>query len=188
MRVLLEGLLSPNAMEVGPDGMLYYPLTMANEIWRIDPEGGEPQRVVGDLGFPVAVKFDAKGNIVSAQIASGQVLRIDPRSGDKTVLAQLNPGLDNLTFVGDRLFVSSLTGEITEITAGGVTNSVLTGGLNWPLDVAVGDDGRLYVADGNYFYAVLPDGSLQTVGMLFKPGISRLPPWVDGRRSRGHSS
>ena len=171
VRVLLEGLLSPNAMEVGPDGMLYYPLTMANEIWRIDPEGGEPQRVVGDLGFPVAVKFDAKGNIVSAQIASGQVLRIDPRSGDKTVLAQLNPGLDNLTFVGDRLFVSSLTGEITEITAGGVTNSVLTGGLNWPLDVAVGDDGRLYVADGNYFYAVLPDGSLQTVGMLFSPGF-----------------
>jgi DNA-binding beta-propeller fold protein YncE len=47
---------------------------------------------------------------------------------------------------------------------------MLPGGLNWPLDLAVGDDGRLYVADGTYFYAVGPDGSLQTVGMLFSPG------------------
>ncbi len=31
-------------------------------------------------------------------------------------------------------------------------------------------DGRVYVADGTYFYVLLPDGSLQTVGMLFSPG------------------
>lgn len=30
--VLLENLPSPNAMEVGPDGLLYYPLMTANEI------------------------------------------------------------------------------------------------------------------------------------------------------------
>ena len=34
VRVLAENLPSPNAMEVGPDGMLYYPLMTANEIWR----------------------------------------------------------------------------------------------------------------------------------------------------------
>ncbi len=70
------------------------------------------------------------------------------------MLAQLNPGLDNLTFVGDRLFVSNFTGEITEILGGGETRTVLPGGLNWPLDLAVGDDGNLYVADGTYFYVV----------------------------------
>ncbi len=95
-RILLEDLPSPNAMEVGPDGMLYYPLMTANEIWRIDLDGGEPQRVAADLGVPDAVKFDADGFIVSTQVASGQVLRIDPRNGEQTVLAQLNPGLDNL--------------------------------------------------------------------------------------------
>ncbi|MGE2714046.1 SMP-30/gluconolactonase/LRE family protein [Mycolicibacterium litorale] len=169
-RILAENLPSPNAMEVGPDGLLYYPLMTANEIWRIDPNGGEPQRVAGDLGVPDAVKFDSQGNIVSTQVASGQVLRIDPRSGEKTLLAQLNPGLDNLTFVGDRLFVSNFTGEITEILSGGETRTTLPGGLNWPLDLAIGDDGRLYVADGTYFYAVQADGSLETVGMLFTPG------------------
>jgi len=169
-RILLENLPSPNAMEVGPDGMLYYPLMTANEIWRIDPDGGEPQRVTGDLGVPDAVKFDSQGYLVSTQVASGQVLRIDPRSGDKTVLAQLNPGLDNLTFAGDRLLVSNFTGEITEILAGGETRTALPGGLNWPLDLSIGDDGRLYVADGTYFYVIGENGALQTVGMLFTPG------------------
>ena len=169
VRVLAENLPSPNAMEVGPDGMLYYPLMAANEIWRIDPDGGEPQRVAGDLGVPDAVKFDSAGFIVSTQVASGQVLRIDPRNGEQTVLAQLTPGLDNLTFVGDRLFVSNFTGEITEILSGGDTSTVLPGGLNWPLDLAVGDDGNLYVADGTYFYVLRADGSLETVGMLFSP-------------------
>jgi hypothetical protein len=98
------------------------------------------------------------------------VLRIDPRSGEQTLLAQLTPGLDNLTFVDDRLFVSNFTGEITEILGGGETRTVLPGGLNWPLDLAIGDDGNLYVADGTYFYSVSLDGSLQTVGMLFSPG------------------
>jgi sugar lactone lactonase YvrE len=177
-RVLLENVPSPNAMEVGPDGLLYFPVMGANEIWRIDPGAdarsktgaGEPQRVAGDLGVPDSVKFDSEGFIVSTQVASGQVLRIDPRSGAQTVLATLHPGLDNSTFVGDRLFVSNFTGEITEILRGGETRTVLPGGLNWPLDLAVGDDGDLYVADGTYFYVVRPDGTLQTVGMLFSPG------------------
>lgn len=169
-RLLLDNVPSPNAMEVGPDGLLYFPVMGANEIWRIDPDGGEPQRVASGLGVPDSVKFDSAGRIVSTQVHSGQVLRIDPRTGEQTVLADLNPGLDNSTFVGDRLFVSNFTGEITEILDVGKTRTVLAGGLNWPLDLAMGADGNLYVADGTYFYVLLPDRTLQTVGMLFSPG------------------
>jgi sugar lactone lactonase YvrE len=59
---------------------------------------------------------------------------------------------------------------------------VLPGGLNWPLDLTVGHDGRLYIADGTYFYMALPDGSLQTVGMLFSPGY---PGFLRGVESSG---
>jgi sugar lactone lactonase YvrE len=149
---------------------LYFPVMGANEIWRIDLDGGAPERVATELGVPDSVKFDSAGRIVSTQVHSGQVLRIDPRTGEQTVLADLNPGLDNSTFVGDRLFVSNFTGEITEIMDGGRTSSVLPGGLNWPLDLAVGADDNLYIADGTYFYVLLPDRTLQTVGMLFTPG------------------
>ncbi|KZS60266.1 SMP-30/gluconolactonase/LRE family protein [Mycobacterium ostraviense] len=169
-RVLLENAPLPNAMEVGPDGLLYFPVMGANEIWRIDPDGGVPECVAGELGVPDAVKFDPDGNLVSTQVHTGQVLRIDPRSGDRTVLATLKPGLDNLTFAGERLLVSNFTGAITEICGDGTTSAVLDGGLNWPLDLAVGANGNLYIADGTYFYLLSGDGTLRTVGMLFTPG------------------
>ncbi|ETW24142.1 gluconolaconase [Mycobacterium gastri 'Wayne'] len=169
-RVLLENVPLPNAMEVGPDGLLYFPVMGANEIWRIDPDGGVPECVAGELGVPDAVKFDPDGNLVSTQVQTGQVLRIDPRSGDRTVLATLKPGLDNLAFAGGRLFVSNFTGAITEILPDGTTSAVLDGGLNWPLDLADGADGNLYIADGTYFYLLSGDGTPRTVGMLFAPG------------------
>jgi sugar lactone lactonase YvrE len=171
-KVLLEDLPMPNAMEVGPDGLLYYPVIGLNEIWRISPEGGTPERVAKDLGVPDAVKFDAKGFIVSTQLATGEVLRIDPRTGDRQVLARLEPGLDNLTFVGDRLFVSSFTGQITEVLGDTKTQAVLPGGLQWPLGLTVGDDdGTVYAADGTHIYAIAPGGKLRTLGMMFGPGF-----------------
>jgi sugar lactone lactonase YvrE len=169
-KILVENLMMPNGMEVGPDGKLYYPTLGTNDIWRIDLDGGEPERVAGDLGVPDAVKFDKDGFIVSTQVGTGEVLRIDPRNGDRTVLATIAPGLDNLTFVGDRLFVSGFTGTITEILDGGETKAIMPGGMTWPLDLTVDAAGTLYISDGTYFYAMPPGGELQTLGMLFSPG------------------
>jgi sugar lactone lactonase YvrE len=181
-RILLENVPSPNAMEVGPDGLLYFPVMGANEIWRIHPDGGPHEVVATGLGVPDSVKFDADGLIVSTQVASGQVLSIDPRTGEQRVMAQLTPGLDNCTFADGRLFVSNFTGELTEVVGVGKTRTVLPGALNWPLDLAIGHDGRVYVADGTYFYALEPDGALQTVGMLFSPGY---PGFIRGLASSG---
>lgn len=170
-RIILDNVPMPNAFEVGPDGKLYVPIMGTNEIWRVDLEGGEPEVVATDLGVPDSVKFDSKGFIVSTQVASGQVLRIDPATGEKTILAQLMPGLDNCTFVGDRLFVSSITGEVVEITAPGEARALVDKGLQWPLDVAVGSGGELFVVDGGFTYTLPPGGELQLVGMLFSPGF-----------------
>jgi sugar lactone lactonase YvrE len=182
-RVLLENVPMPNAMEVGPDGRLYIPIMGTNEIWRVDLKGGKPETVAKDLGVPDAVKFDSKGYIVSTQVASGQVLRIDPRNGERSVLADIAPGLDNLTFVGERLFVSSISGQINEILPGGKVRSLVPNGFNFPLGLAMGEDGILYVADGPYSYTVQPGNAsaqghvtAQVAGMLFThgyPGYSR---------------
>ena len=170
-RVLVENVPLPNAMEVGPDGMLYFPVMGTNEIWRVNPAGGTPEVVARDLGVPDAVKFDAKGFIVSTQVASGQVLRIDPRTGERNVLATIAPGLDNLTFAGNRLFVSSISGQINEILTDGKIKSLVPDGLNWPLGLAMGADGALFVADGAFAYTVRPGNALQPLGMLFTPGF-----------------
>ncbi len=181
-RVLLDNVPMPNAMEVGPDGMLYFPVMGTNEIWRVGLDGGAPETVAADLGVPDAVKFDAAGCIVSTQVASGQVLRIDPRTGARTVLATLAPGLDNLTFVGERLFVSSISGQINEILGDGKIRSLLPDGFNWPLDLAMGEDGVLFVADGPYSYTLRPDAAPQVAGMLFTPGC---PGYIRGAAAAG---
>jgi len=169
-RILLENVPMPNAFDVGPDGKLYFPVMGTNEIWRISLEGGAAEKVAGDLGVPDSVKFDAQGYIVSTQVASGQVLRIDPRTGDRTVLAQLTPGLDNVTFVGKRLFVSNISGYVTEILEDGKTRDLVPDGFNWPLGLAVDDEGLLYVADGPFSYTLRPGQERQFAGMLFTPG------------------
>lgn len=170
-RVIATDVPMPNAFEVGPDGKLYFPVMGANEIWRVDLKGGVPEKVAGDLGLPDSVKFDAAGFIVSTQVASGQVLRIDPRTGDRVVLADIAPGLDNLTFVGDRLFVSSISGQVNEVLSGGRIRPLIEDGLQWPLGLATGPDGVLFVADGGFVYTLQPGGSLRSAGMLFSPGF-----------------
>ena len=63
------------------------------------------------------------------------------------------------------------------------------GGLNWPLDLTVGADGNLYVADGTYFYALdRQAGTLQTAGMLFSPGYPGFLRGVASDRASASSS
>jgi sugar lactone lactonase YvrE len=169
-RVIIDNVPMVNAFEVGPDGKLYFPVMGTNEIWRVSLDGGAPEVVARDLGVPDSVKFDSKGFIVSTQVASGQVLRINPQTGEKTVLADIGPGLDNCTFVGDRLFVSSIPGQISEITAPGEYKALIPGGLQWPMGLAMGADGAMYVADGGFCYTMVPGGPLQQACMLFSPG------------------
>jgi sugar lactone lactonase YvrE len=175
-RLILENVPMPNAMEVGPDGKLYFPVMGTNEIWRVDLNGGTPEKVAGDLGVPDSVKFDRHGFIISTQVHSGQVLRIDPRTGERSVLATLTAGLDNSTFVGERLFVSNISGYVTEILPGGKTRDLVPDGLSWPLGIAVDGDGLLFVADGPFSYTIRPGHERDLAGMLFSqgyPGYSR---------------
>jgi len=169
-RVILDNVPMPNAMEVGPDGKLYFPVMGTNEIWRISLEGGAPEKVAADLGVPDSVKFDRQGFIISTQVHSGQVLRIDPRNGERSVLANLSAGLDNSTFVGNRLFVSNISGYITEILAGGQTKDLVPDGLSWPLGLAMDADGLLFVADGPFSYTIRPGQERERAGFLFDPG------------------
>ncbi|WP_372810409.1 SMP-30/gluconolactonase/LRE family protein [Litorivivens sp.] len=170
-RIILENVPMPNAMEVGPDGKLYFPVMGVNEIWRVNLDGGQPEVVATELGVPDAVKFDADGFIVSTQVGSGQVLRINPATGEREVLATIAPGLDNLSFIGKRLFVSSISGQVNEILGGGKLRSVIPDGMQFPLGLAVNEDGNLFIADGGFTYTMTPGGEPQVAGMLFSPGF-----------------
>ncbi len=174
-RLILDNVPMPNAFEVGPDGKLYFPAQGANEIWRVSLDGGPHEVVAKDLGVPDSVKFDSQGFIVSTQVGSGQVLRIDPRTGDKTVLADIAPGLDNCTLIGERLFVSHITGALYEV-AGGKAKPLIESGFQWPMGIGVNGAGTVYVGDGMFAYTIAPGQPRQSAGSLFGgmfPGFLR---------------
>ena len=181
-RVILADVPMPNAFEVGPDGKLYFPAQGINEIWRVSLDGGAPEVVAKDLGIPDSVKFDAQGFIVSTQVGSGQVLRIDPRNGSREVLADIGPGLDNCTFVGDRLFASHITGGIFEILGGGKWKPLIEAGFQWPMGIGVNASGTVYVADGMFAYTIAPGEPKEQIGNLF---LGNFPGFLRGVAASG---
>jgi streptogramin lyase len=110
--------------------------------------------VVAD-GFkiPAAVNFDSKGNLWVVDTALGQLVRVDPKTGAKKMVAQLKPSLDNLAIdAKDRIFVSNMADNgIQEVDAEtGAARQVISGKLALPGGIGVVSDGAkdtIYVAD-----------------------------------------
>lgn len=158
--VLADDLAMPNAFAMGPDGALWFPQVIAGEVWRYDLEERSLARRFTDLSTPTAVKFDAEGRLLTSEAGSGELTRIDLRSGARETLAAVNPGIDNFA-IGDggRLFVSHFTdGRVAEVT-GGVEKILSPSGLIGPFGLAAMPDGSLVAADGLAVAAIGRDGS-----------------------------
>ncbi|MEU7484358.1 hypothetical protein [Streptomyces sp. NPDC042319] len=150
-KVLTEGLALGNAMQLGPDGHLYYPHMVTGQVWRIPPDGGTPEVVAEDVHEPVAVRFDRGGVLmVLSRGRSGIVTRIDLHgTGSRSLVTSGLVGLDNAAFdTENRMFVSSFaTGGITELHPDGRTREIVPRGLDGPFGVTVDLGGTVYAAD-----------------------------------------
>lgn len=177
-RQLADNLPLPNALQLGPDGNIYFPVLGDNAIWRIPVNGGRPEPFIKDLGLPTAVKINGKGEILTTQGRTGEILKIDIQSAAKRVFAKVRPGLDNLVLADDdRVFVSHFTdGGVAELMADGSERRLIRPGFCGPAGLAVSSDDALYAADGISMAQVGRDGSQRRVGMLFDghfPGFVR---------------
>ncbi|MBR8642759.1 hypothetical protein KEF29_34235 [Streptomyces tuirus] len=149
--VLTDGLAFGNAMQLGPDGCLYYPHMISGQVWRIPPDGGVAEVVAEDVHDPVAVRFDQGGVLhVLSRGPEGIVTRVDLHgSGSRTLVTSGVVGLDNAAFDAEnRMFVSSFaSGGITELRPDGRTRPVVPRGLDGPWGVTVDLGGTVYAAD-----------------------------------------
>ena len=183
-RLIAEDLRGPNALAVGPDGKLYFPLVPVGEVWRVDIETGAKEKVADGLQSPPAVKFNRKGELIVPQAGSGEIVRIDIQNGMKTVIATVRPGIDNLACSEDgRLFISHfIDGGVAAVaTDGSNTERVLVPrGFVGPWDITCGDDGRVYIADGLSMAALTAAGEVARYGGLLDKSF---PGFVRGLRA-----
>jgi len=148
-----------NGFDFGPDGFLYGPIWTQGKVGRVDINSDSVTiETVGEGFFPAAVKFDSEGRLYAVDHASGEVLRIETKSGSREMIAALSPGLDNLAFDSrDRLFVSSAQeGSIIQVLfkeddPSKKTRTVSRSGMIFPGGVAViqrpGGERSVFVAD-----------------------------------------
>jgi sugar lactone lactonase YvrE len=152
-RKIMEKMGGLNGFEFGPDDMLYGPLWFKGQIARVDVDKAELTVVADGFKIPAAVNFDSKGNLWVVDTALGQLVRVDPKSGAKKMVAQLKPSLDNLAIDDkDRIFVSNMADNgIQEIDPEtGAAKQVISGKLALPGGIGVVSDGgkdTIYVAD-----------------------------------------
>jgi sugar lactone lactonase YvrE len=152
-RKIIEKMGGLNGFEFGPDDMLYGPLWFKGQVAKVDVDKAELTIVADGFKIPAAVNFDSKGNLWVVDTALGQLVRVDPKSGSKKLVAQLKPSLDNLAIDDkDRIYVSNMADNgIQEVDPEtGAAKQVISGRLALPGGIGVVSEGRkdtIYVAD-----------------------------------------
>jgi sugar lactone lactonase YvrE len=152
-RKIMEKMGGLNGFEFGPDDMLYGPLWFKGQVAKVDVDKAELSVVADGFKIPAAVNFDSKGNLWVVDTALGQLVRVDPKSGAKKMVAQLKPSLDNLAIDDkDRIFVSNMADNgIQEVDPEtGAAKQVISGKLSLPGGIGVVSDGgkdTIYIAD-----------------------------------------
>ncbi|KRR24111.1 hypothetical protein CQ14_15365 [Bradyrhizobium lablabi] len=152
-RMIMEKMGGLNGFEFGPDDKLYGPLWFKGQVARVDVDKAELSVVADGFKIPAAVNFDSKGNLWVVDTALGQLVRVDPKTGAKKLVAQLKPSLDNLAIDDkDRIFVSNMADNgIQEVDPEtGAAKQVIIGKLALPGGIGVVSDGAkdtIYVAD-----------------------------------------
>ena len=152
-RQIMEKMGGLNGFEFGPDDKLYGPLWFKGQVARVDVDKAELSVVADGFKIPAAVNFDSNGTLFVVDTALGQLVRVDPKSGAKTVVAQLKPSLDNLAIDNkDRIYVSNMADNgIQEVDpATGQARQIIIGKLALPGGIGVtSENGKdtIHVAD-----------------------------------------
>ena len=105
----------PTDVAVGPDGWLYVTLLPGGPedpalgargaIFKVDPDDGEAELVADDIMTPTGLALDEDGELYVASLFGEGVLRIDPDSGDQTVVLQAGFAAD-VDLRGDTLYAT----------------------------------------------------------------------------------
>jgi sugar lactone lactonase YvrE len=152
-RLIARKLGGLNGFEITAENKLYGPLFFKGKVVEVDLGDGTVRDIADGFTVPAAVNFDQRGNLFIVDYATGEVTRIRMSDRQRTIIATLEPPLDNLA-IDKRGFVyvsNPAFNRITEINPDtGETREVVGGRLSSPGDIQLqtsqGDE-ALFIAD-----------------------------------------
>lgn len=148
-RKIMEGMGGLNGFDFGPDGKLYGPLWFKKQAASVDVDAGTLEVIAEGFATPAAANFNSKGELHLVDTEAGHVYRVDIESGEKTLLAEVDPAIDNLAFDGeDNLYITNMADNavIHVDTATGAAETIVSGPLAIAGDIEVSGD-TIYIAD-----------------------------------------
>ena len=124
-----------NGFDITAENKLYGPLFFKSKVVEVDLADGTVRDVADGFTVPAAVNFDHLGNLFIVDYATGEVTRINISDGERTIIATLEPPLDNLA-IDKRgiLYISNPAfNRITELNPdSGESREVVSGRLSSP--------------------------------------------------------
>ncbi len=142
-----------NGFDFDRHGFLYGPLLYKGVVVRINVDTGEMDTLASGFAIPVAVNLDSEDRLYVADGKLGRLGRVDIESGEQTLVATVDSGIDNLALdSNDNLFITNLVDNaiIQVDTRTGAARTVVRSELSVPggLDVVSEDDeDRIYLGD-----------------------------------------
>ncbi|MDH4482109.1 MAG: hypothetical protein QE279_05305 [Rhodoferax sp.] len=144
-RLIKKDIGGLNGFEVGADGWILAPLWFKGQVVKVNPVGGEMKVINSEFKVPAAANYDSKGNIWVVDTKTGGLYRVNAADGKRTLLAQMDTGLDNLAIdKNDNLYVSNMVDNGVQMVnpASGKTTQITKGGMTAPGGIKLSEDGK----------------------------------------------
>ena len=159
-RLVLDDVAGLNGFRIDANNVLWGPRGKKGDIIRLDLRTLDLRVIASGFIWPTGVDIDRDGLLYAVDLTAGTLTRIDPRTGRKTLVKQLEPGIDNLTVAKSGLIYVSNSAdnsiyEIDPTTA--AMRYVRRNDIGVPGGVAVSSSGgadTLYLGDTFSFLSI----------------------------------
>jgi len=134
-RLIVQKIGGLGAFQIDDAGHLYGPLMFRGSVVEINIATREVKEIAKGFTTPCAVRIAGDGTLVVLDNATGEIVRVDPKTGDKETLAALDVPVDNLAIAKDgMIYVSSaaMNGIVAVDPKTRATHRITWGGLAAP--------------------------------------------------------
>jgi sugar lactone lactonase YvrE len=107
-RTVVENIGNLNAFQFADDKFIYGPIMSTGKVAKINIDSGAMSDVATGFKLPTSVRIEGDGRLIVVDYLKGEVVRIEPENGRKTLIASLSSMIDNSAIAKDgTIYVSS---------------------------------------------------------------------------------